>query len=67
LGSGLPIRIVKELNVGFKGSLDKAHKDLECRQACISASSFEDDDLQVKSSDVLSDKEGWNAVIFLRL
>ena len=28
IGQWLPIRIVHELNVGFKGPLDKAHKGL---------------------------------------
>ena len=64
LGSGLTIRIVQELNVRFNGSLHKAHKALDCRQSCIQASSFEVDELQVESSDVLFGKEWWNVVIF---
>ena len=64
LGSSLTIRIVQELNDGFNGSLDKAHKVLDCRQSFIQASSFEVDELQVESSDVLFDKKGWNVVIF---
>jgi len=67
LGSCLQISNDQELNIGFKGSMDKAHKSKDCRQACISASGFEDDDLQVESSDILFDKEGWNVVIFRQL